>query len=217
MHAPDITRDRIVCIVGGCIVNLSHGVLERFSDPGAVWIRMVPAELNEFEKVNPTVYPHERDVRVIHDFYVGTVEEIVTDFRAKLVAAWDHMTCKPSDGQPQLNLPAFGEPSMRKQTEVLERHGLNRFVVGPELIADRNDLNEREERRNKLDKVETNQDAWTRWELMRIVAQFNGRYHSDNTSTSNCPTDNPSAVQKLIDALTVLKKDRDALDKSRED
>src|SRR5579872_371118 len=101
MRPPDITRDRVMCIVGGTIVTLHADALERFSDAGAVWVNMIPCEKTDFEKNNPNVWPRERPIRVLHSFYYGTVDEIADDFRAKLRLAWNATAAIPPEGQPQ--------------------------------------------------------------------------------------------------------------------
>lgn len=200
-------------MIGGTFISLSTGVLEKFSDPGAVWIMQIPVEPNEFEKAHPEAWPRERHFRIMHDCYVGTVDEIAEDFKRKLVTAWDAFTVKSADGS-QPDIPSFGEPSLRKQTELLERHGLNRFVCGSELKADKADLERREAKRIELSGFTPQQDAWTRWELMRLVGQYGSCRRFGSDGGFGCPpTDNAESIQQLIDDLTVLKNDKLAQEK----
>lgn len=205
----DVKRDRVVCVMGGVIVTMHNDVLERFSDPGSIWINMIPCEESQREKDNPDkIWPHERQFRILHEFYYGTADEIIDDLKTKLVAACNATT---------LTSPEI----VRKQNELMERYGLQRFVCGNELKADKKDLDEREAQRAEMSGHTNRQDGWTRWELMRLVAQWHSRRFTNAKSAEISQhgllpsNDSPEAVQDLIDALTVLKQDREALETTR--
>ena len=212
----DINRDRILCMLGGSVFPLSNGVLENYSDPGAVWIGRIPVEDNEYEKKSPNIYPREGEFRVMHELYIGTVDEIVENFRQKLIVAFNTM------------------PPTTEQAKVLERHGINKFTeVG--FKASHADLQKREDRRSRLNGFKPRQSAWNRWELKRLVAQWHGRrFHEkgdmylDHDGVKKAvpeatltytvpPTDNPELIQDLINALTILKQDREARDKKQQE
>lgn len=87
--------------MGGVAVSLAE-VMEEISDPAPTWVTLVPTRWNEFEQKRlekgEPFYPRERYVRILHDMWVGTVEQLVEHLRENLVRTFDALACKQPDG-----------------------------------------------------------------------------------------------------------------------
>ncbi len=212
---PDITRDRMVLVWGGTTFPICD-VMVAFPQIPSVWVTKIPIEKHPNEPEN--AYPHESAFRVACDVVVGTVDEIVENFRDSLIRCWETLACKQPDGSYGV-IPSLGEASFRKQTELLERHGLNKFCKPVSAFkVDPKVFQELQDRRNRLNDFTPKQDAFEREHLMRLVGDYlsGGRYLRGGESSSP-PTDDTKSCQQLIDALTILRDDQLALEKQRQD
>jgi hypothetical protein len=198
----------MLVIVGGATYLLGDRMEVPVSTPIA-WATLVPVD----PPTDPTAWPRERSVQIVCETVVGTVDELVEDYRKKLTLAFGAMTCGGNV------IPTLGEASLRKQSEVLTRHNL----AGPGVqnvwraTPDQAEVPERE--RAKLTGLANRQEARMRASLMQLVALYfsPGGLCVRDPETGDwakrlSPTDHPKRVQALIDALTVLKEDRERQD-----
>lgn len=209
---PDITRDRLL-VVGGGATYLLTDVLSLPPDHTPVWVTRVPLEPTEFEKDNPgKAYPREGCFRILHEVIVGTVDELVDIYRQDLIACWRRITNQQEDDSYGVN-PMLGEAGLRKHVEVLRRNDLDRPGKVP-LPDVHKALRDREQRRNRLDGLEPRQDGVERDLLKTLVGDYRcrtrARLKGGGYGGQDAPTDDPRAVQALIDALTTLKEDSEA-------
>lgn len=207
---PDISKDRLYLIQGGCMVTRADTHVAML-DAAPAWVTLVPVESCEAEQRlgADKVYPRETHVRVMHTLTIGTVDELVADFREKLVRCWEAVTYKPKEGEEQPVIPQFGEPSMRKQNDVLARNGITKFTEA--FHVDRKKLDDHEKRRVAMTGFHPQQDAYTRDLLMRLVAIWVGRRYPDEADVGKGvlpPTDSVERLDRLIRELTILKQDR---------
>lgn len=208
---PNIKRDRIVQ-VGGASLCLLYGPMVHITDAAPVWVTLVNLEPNEYEKSvgEDKAWPRERHMRISHEMSIGTVDELVEDYRIKLTAAFDSLAClDKASGEYQL-IPAFGEASFDKQTEVFERHGITSFQCGAQFKVDRETYEVRyHNRRAKLLGAWPRQDAFERDCLTRIVGTYAERRNpgGDDGRPLCGPTESVTRIDELIKALTILKED----------
>src|ERR1700729_4443 len=114
---PDITRDRICVIWGGSIIP-QHEHFVRLVDGAMATCVLVPENEWPLSAEDAERYPRERTVNVLHEMAIGTVAELVEDFRVKLTKAFDAITYKQPDGTFH-EIPTFGEASLRRQNVLL--------------------------------------------------------------------------------------------------
>jgi hypothetical protein len=200
-NPPDITRDPICVITGATAVCVS-GPLKAASDRAPVWVTLVPLEPYTTPDGTPVtgVWPRETAVPVDHEMVIGTVDDLTERFRRQLTKAFHSLAMTPPPGQPQPDLPLFGEPSLRKQTKSLNRRrpSVGGAYVMP--VADPETYQAIEAVRADMQGFANRQDVFLRANLMGVVGMFCGHHP---------PTDDPELVQRLIDALVVLKEDRE--------
>lgn len=207
---PDITKDRIVVFTGGTI-TLMGDTLYAMTDNAIAWLTLVPLEDVEPEGA----FPRERHIRIVADVMVGTVEELVEDYRKKLTTVFENLTATDSKGV----IPTMGENSLRKQTAALEKFGLNRFAPDAvTVLKDHKRLPDRESQRIIMTGWQPRQDAWQRDLLMRLVAVWDGRrYHKPGEEKEEGilpPTDSPAPTLRLVQYLQTLAGDRLAKENS---
>lgn len=199
---PDILKDRMIVVHGGSTIILNRPV--EFTDLAGAWVTKVPTEETEYEK---GLYPRESHFRVMLDVAIGTVDEIVDDYREKLVRCFNTMACQNDDGSWGV-IPQLGEASLHKQQEVLDKihprgsHGvtpLGCMKIDPKVFI------ERQKRRDKMDGIKSTTHAQDRDVLMRLVALWQGRRCGGHGTSP--PTDDYGSVQQLINALTLLQCD----------
>ena len=188
---PDILTDRIAVIAGATLVG-AYPAMFAIPDDASAWVTKVPIEREPGEP--EACWPRETHFRVCHEFQVGTVAELADDYREKLTCAFLSYTIPPG-----CNIPSTGEPSLRKQTALFERHGITGLTT---IKPDPGALQAREDRRIARTGRPLRQDALTRDRLKRLVGSWRGECHA--------PTDSPEAVNSLIEALTILRDDHDA-------
>lgn len=187
-------------IQGGAIIPLLNDGMVHYTDPGVSWVTLIPAE-------NVEAFPwRERHVRIMHDMQIGTVDELVQDFREKLERAFHLFSCSSPDGTHGV-IPSFGEASLRKQTEVLERNNLNGDHTKDGFLfkADLKAIQARQDRRDNANGYKTRLHGMDRDQLMRLVATWGNRRHGGGSGSS--PTDNPRCINDLIKALETLRDD----------
>lgn len=108
----DIKKDRIVVVYGAIIMPM-HDVLRLPTGPAPGYVTFVPVE-----PVRPTTErPLIRRARVLHELFVGTVDELVAEYRRKVTDAFNFTTSSQKDGAP----PYL---DTEKQNVVLERNHL---------------------------------------------------------------------------------------------
>jgi len=215
MPPPDITKDRLFVVSGGTILPLTEQILLTCSAV-PVWLTAVPKEPSEQRKGS---YPRERHFRVMHDVQVGTVDELVEHYRQSLTRAYHCMALTPKEGEEQPVIPMMGEASLRKQNEALDAQ----FPRGGVVVICKAQPEEYEAflapKYDKYDKYEDpkpRQTAMERDTLMRLVAAYASRRFREGVEGESLHdlaagvTDHPLPVQRLIDALTVLKDDAEA-------
>lgn len=200
---PDITKDRLVVITGGVTFPMVR--LEKINIKCPSWITIIPVEENE-QQANS--YPRERHIRVMYDVQVGTVDELVELYRKQLTNCYDLFVVKQPEGQEPVVIPSFGEASMGQQNACLHRNGI---VSGSTVQLNLQPDEYEKFMARKYDKYghpKPRQSEMERDRLKRAVANYLAYRYPDAESESMLPpTDNPEHVQKLIDALTILKED----------
>lgn len=225
---PNIKTDKLLVIMGGSLFPITRPMT--FTCPIApAWITAIPeGELTEEEAKS---YPTERYFRVMHETQVGTVDELVELFREKLTRAYHAFALTPEDGEKQPVIPMFGEPSLRKQNDALASQ-FGPAATEPKASSVIAKATPKQYaaylavRKTTHGEPDTQQDAMTADELKRFVAVWLGRQfptnsdseigdalrkkHDNGNSMPLGPTDDPKAVQSLIDALIVLKQDSEA-------
>jgi hypothetical protein len=204
---PDITRDRIYVVCGASMIGPidSHVAI---TDLGRVLMTYVETEETEIERncrvAGRPFYPHEKAVGISHELHVGTVDEHVEYFREALTRCFHEYCLTPPAGEPQPVIPWTGATHLGPQNVILARNGVDAMTKvppRPDVLA-KNDA-----ARAAIHGVTPRQSAATRDKLRRMVGNWiqyapkEGEYYGDG------PTDRPSKVQQLIDALTVLRDD----------
>ena len=181
---------RRMCVVLGATIVAGHRSCSLL-DAAPTWVTLIPTEdgSDTSGQASPPVWPRETYAMVSHEMHVGTIEELVEQYRQKLTAAAEECfdASEPTDSlfsvpDGFIPLPPASEPIRRN-------------------------LKKRHETRNRMSGYETRQSAEERDQLMRIVAS-----HGRVQKALECPSDNVDSIQRLIDALTVLKEDRLAMD-----
>jgi len=208
VEPPDPKKDRVYCILGGAMFLVPEAHVN-IADSAPVWAELVPVEPTEAEKQGVRAYPKERYIRVLHELCVGTIEEIAADVKEGLLRSFNALSCINEDGSAKV-IPTIGEASLRKQTAVIVRNGIDSFTKS--LTASASIIDAREELRNKMDGFKPRQDGYTRAFLARLVGTYFSRRFLPGSSGYPCnqPTDDPAAVQELIDALKVFKEDTES-------
>lgn len=185
----DITKERLVVITGGVALYMQDAMCLR-SDAAPAWVTLVPIEqsrrIKDREAAGNKEWPRERYVHILHEMSIGTVDELVGHYREQLTRTFETM----SGGDP-----------MAEQQDTLARNGYATFAgslpaVPPEVYEGR------EASRAAMRGRAHDQCVWERGRLMLLVANY-GSAGGDIMP----PTDDPAAVQRLIDALTVLRDD----------
>jgi hypothetical protein len=210
---PDINRDPIM-IVEGASIPMLCGRMERLAHKAPVWVTLIPDEINQQEHAG--AWPLERSMRVLHECNVGTVEELVQHYREQLIAAFHRLACTPQPGEPQPVIPTTGEPSLRKQTELLQQTGLLDMPMvarALSLTAAKQALEQREAIRNIRQGFMPHQSAWTRLAIKELIANWScRRFRDENDSGLTPPTTSKKLVRELISELTVFLEDQESLD-----
>lgn len=204
---PDIKTDKLFVVMGGSLIAVTEPVYT--TGPLPAWVTVYPR--------NPTgpaaeCYPKERHLRIMHDVQVGTVDELTELFRANTTRAYHQFALTPPPGEEQPVVPAFGEPSLRRQNEAVaamcDSPGKAVSIpanAGPDSFADFLAA-----RYTTYGEPRPTQSEFERDRLKRLVASYHNYRFPDAASDSTAPTDNPGKVQQLIDALVTLKRDAEA-------
>lgn len=202
----DIKTDRIVVLAGG--VTALFPEMCNFLDPAPAYITLVPIEECEAAKAS---YPRERHIRVMHDAQVGTVDELTELYRQQLTRAFDALVCEGHI------IPTLGEASLRKQTEALRRNNMDLpgvavpFKMSPRRYA------EWSARKQAMGEPKPQLEPYEADVLKQLVAGYGMAVRkADGSKIADYPTDDPAAVQVVIDALTTLKADADARHAARD-
>jgi len=169
-------------------------------DMAPAWLTLIPTEPTEQELL---CYPRERVARVMHDTQVGTVDELTELFRRQLTACFKTMT---SEGGV---IPMLGEASLRKQTECLQRNNLDLPGYSVPLKASGDEIAAFEARFERYG-PKPRQSLDVRARLKQFVTVHAMYDTNDEFAHLHGPTDDPAYVQRLINALFVLKEDAEA-------
>lgn len=200
---PDITKDRLVLVTGGVTFPMTR--LEKVNIKMPTWVTIIPVEESEQQASS---YPRERHIRIMHEVQVGTVDELVALYRQQLTNCYNAFVVRQPDGQEPVVIPTFGEASMGQQNACLHR---NNIMSGPNVNLYLQPDEYTKFMARKYDKYghpKPRQSEMERDRLKRAVANYLAyRYPDAESETMLPPTDNPEHVQKLIDALTVMKED----------
>lgn len=168
----DITKDRIFAVVGASLTHFYDMMLPLDSAP--VMMHLVPIVDEATLTQEPVRYPRDKDIGIGHEVMVGTVDEIVEDFRKKLTKAFNIYTLQTEeylDGPP-LVIPCTGTTDLEPQNEAFARHGLTQFTVLKPVSKEV--LQVREDFRNKLDKNESPQNPYVVSFIRRCYHAWHG-------------------------------------------
>jgi hypothetical protein len=117
---PDITKDRVACLIGAAIFveadQLHKVVFDRLMVP------MVPGAYPE------GCWPKVRGTGLGVRQMVGTVDELVTSFRVNLEKAFHLLSAKKADGTYDV-IPAMGAASLAPFQEKLTTAGIDCFPM----------------------------------------------------------------------------------------
>lgn len=200
MNPPDINRDPLLLIGGAVTTIITEPTL--VAQTAVAVCTLVPQE-----PPLPQWWPREQPLLITTDTSVGTVDELVADYKEGLVKAFQAITLT-SPGQSGGNIPMTGEPSLDKQTRVLEQMGYvpgKAFRLPPtpyEVLAIR------EKQRADMAGFTRRQDAFERNTLFQLVHAYGLRRFRDQDSRALLPGQHSvKAIQALIEALTVLRDD----------
>lgn len=124
--APDVKHDRFLIVIG--IASTLFKRKFELVDDGLTVIKLVPVEkLTEPEKL---VYPRVHHMPMQHTVHIGTVDELTERYRGLLMQAFSALA------QESNTSAIFGEHSLRKQTECLQRNNMDRDIA-LNLVMDR--------------------------------------------------------------------------------
>lgn len=191
----DITKDRLVVFMGGSTVPLQNA--EFLPDLGGyIWLTRFPDEETPVK-----AWPRPVHTPIMINIMVGTVDELCEQLRTKLTTCFNTLTMAG-----KAVIPAFGEASMRKQTEMIEANDLVKNPI--RLKAGRRAFNDWYNRRRGACAPDAPEQKVAPYEadvLRRTVAMYHGLVHGDGQM--HIPNSLPSRIDTLVSALLLLKAD----------
>jgi hypothetical protein len=184
-----MSEQKKMVVVQGSVTFSMTNKLYNLADKAECWISLIPIEDSTDDHLFTT-----RQAKILHEMVIGTVDELVNDYREKLTRVYNSLIASSSP---------LWTAQWNKQTKLLETHNLTKYC----LPASQEQIEEHGKKWDQYREEVSRQSYYDRDLLGRLIAQWNNRDFSTENDKTHLPTTNCTDAAKLRNALNTIIED----------